>query len=85
MFSAKGRIPCVGISFGVDRIFSIIKRRIESSAVTIRSTDVDVYVMAVLEGSGENKNGFLKERMQITKQLWDGGIKVHLLNKSYLS
>jgi histidyl-tRNA synthetase len=29
MFSGKGQIPCVGISFGVDRIFSITKARMQ--------------------------------------------------------
>lgn len=30
MFSGKAQIPCVGISFGVDRIFSITKARMEA-------------------------------------------------------
>lgn len=84
MFSGKGKIPCVGISFGVDRIYSIIRKRLENTATPLRSSDVDVYVMAVLEGSGENKNGFLKERMAIAKQLWEGGIKVYSLHLSLL-
>lgn len=48
MFSGKGQIPCVGISFGVDRIFSIIKTRMEAEkgADALRSTEVDVFVMA---------------------------------------
>ena len=38
MFSGKTQIPCVGISFGVDRIFSITKARMESDtkAVAVR-------------------------------------------------
>ncbi|KAK6330245.1 Cytoplasmic and mitochondrial histidine tRNA synthetase [Orbilia blumenaviensis] len=82
MFSGKTKIPCVGISFGVDRIYSIIRKRLESSTAVLRSSDVDIYVMAMPEGSGENKNGFLKERMAIAKQLWDGGIKAEFLYKS---
>ncbi|KAJ6262703.1 hypothetical protein Dda_1259 [Drechslerella dactyloides] len=82
MFSGKGRIPCVGISFGVDRIYSIIRRRLENSTAVLRSSDVDIYVMAMPEGSGENKNGFLKERMAISKQLWEGGIKAEFLYKA---
>ncbi|EPS40584.1 hypothetical protein H072_5569 [Dactylellina haptotyla CBS 200.50] len=82
MFSGKGKIPCVGISFGVDRIYSIIRKRLESSAAPLRSSDVDIYVMAMPEGSGENKNGFLKERMAIAKRLWEGGIKAEFLYKA---
>lgn len=64
MFSKKGRIPCVGISFGVDRIFSIIKNR----GAPPRAAEVDVYVMS-FGGSGS-----LKERMQVAAMLWNAGI-----------
>jgi len=67
--NAKGKIPCVGISFGVDRIFSIIKQRLESKEVAVRSSEVDVYVV-------ELGTSLLKDRMEISKMLWDGGIKV---------
>lgn len=75
MFSGKNKIPCVGISFGVDRIFSITKARMEAdkSAEQVRGNEVDVYVMAF------GSKGFLKERMEVCKQLWEGGIKVNPL------
>ena len=75
MFSAnaaKGRIPCVGISFGVDRIFSITKARMTES---VRGNEVDVYVMAF---GGKGFTGLAKERMDVCKTLWDAGIKVLL-------
>lgn len=73
MFSGKQQIPCVGISFGVDRIFSIIKSRLAASpSATLRSNEVDVYVMAV---GGKNSTGLLPERMRVCTQLWDAGIK----------
>lgn len=75
MFSAnaaKGRIPCVGISFGVDRIFSITKARMTEP---VRGNEVDVYVMAF---GGKGFNGLVKERMDVCKTLWDAGIKVPL-------
>ena len=45
MFSGKGQIPCVGISFGVDRIFSITKARMaaEKNAELVRNNEVDCY------------------------------------------
>jgi histidyl-tRNA synthetase len=70
MFSGKP-IPCVGISFGVDRIFSITKNLNIDTAV--RNTEVDVFVMAF--GSGAEFTGFLPERMATVKQLWEAGIK----------
>ena len=75
MFSPKAQIPCVGISFGVDRIFSITKARMEKdqSAGTIRSNEVDVYVMAF---GGKGFTGMVKERMDVCRILWDAGIKV---------
>lgn len=76
MFSGKAQIPCVGISFGVDRIFSITKARMEAdkAAVLVRNNEVDVYVMAF--GGGKEFTGLLKERMEVCKLLWDAGIKV---------
>ena len=75
MFSGKQQIPCVGISFGVDRIFSIIKARMEADKATanVRNNEVDVYVMAF---GGKGFTGLLKERLEVSKILWDAGIKV---------
>ena len=40
MFSGKSQIPCVGISFGVDRIFSITKARMEKeNTKAVRNQD----------------------------------------------
>ena len=73
MFSGKGQIPCVGISFGVDRIFSITKSRMEAEAAEeVRNNDTDVYVMAF---GGKDFDGMVEERMQICKRLWDTGIR----------
>lgn len=75
MFSGKGQIPCVGISFGVDRIFSITKARMaaDKGAEAVRNNEVDVYVMAF---GGKGFTGLLKERMAVCKVLWEQGIKV---------
>jgi histidyl-tRNA synthetase len=76
MFSGKTQIPCVGISFGVDRIFSITKARMAAdNALEVRNNEVDVYVMAF------GSKGFVKERMQICSQLWEAGIKAEFFYK----
>jgi histidyl-tRNA synthetase len=72
MYSKKGKIPCVGISFGVDRIFSIIKSR----SAPPRAAEVDVYVMS-FGGSGS-----LKERMEVTSTLWNAGITAEFTMKA---
>lgn len=68
MFSGKP-IPCVGISFGIDRIISIMKARGQS---TQRAKDVDAFVMAF---GGKGFTGMLTERMQVVQELWAAGIK----------
>jgi histidyl-tRNA synthetase len=77
MFQPKAQIPCVGISFGVDRIFSITKARLEreQKSDALRNSEVDAYVMAF---GGKGFNGMLKERMEICQKLWSAGIKVSL-------
>lgn len=77
MFSGKKQIPCVGISFGVDRIFSITKARMQKEmSAAVRSNEVDVYVMAFGGKGFTGFTGLLKERMQVSTMLWDAGIKV---------
>ncbi|TQS38631.1 hypothetical protein Golomagni_00862 [Golovinomyces magnicellulatus] len=80
MFSGKNQIPCVGISFGVDRIFSITKSRMaaENSFGAIRNNAVDCYVMAF---GVKGFTGLLKERMSICATLWEAGIKAEFLYK----
>ncbi len=80
MFSGKSQIPCVGISFGVDRIFSITKARMETdkASASVRSNEVDVYVMAF---GGKGFTGLLKERLEVSRVLWEAGIKVRSSEK----
>ncbi|KAL3460387.1 hypothetical protein BJX64DRAFT_187533 [Aspergillus heterothallicus] len=70
MFAKKRQIPCVGVSFGVDRIFTIMKQRQAQEAV--RDSEVDVFVMAF---GGKGFSGLLPERMAVANQLWRAGIK----------
>lgn len=73
MYGRK-KIPCIGVSFGVDRIFTILKQRHEDQKVRARS--VDAYVMAF-----GGKNGLLLERMSIADQLWSAGISAEFSAK----
>ncbi|EKD19196.1 uncharacterized protein L3040_009363 [Drepanopeziza brunnea f. sp. 'multigermtubi'] len=80
MFSGKNKIPCVGISFGVDRIFSITKARMlaEKNAQAVRNNEVDVYVMAF---GGKGFTGLVTERLDVCTRLWDAGIKAEFAYK----
>ncbi|KJR83855.1 histidyl-tRNA synthetase [Sporothrix schenckii 1099-18] len=75
----KTQIPCVGISFGVDRIFTIMKAKREKAEGRSRVRETDVYVMAF---GGGSFNGLLKERMQVARRLWDAGIKAEFAAKT---
>lgn len=74
MFSGKTQIPCVGISFGVERIFSITKARMEAekTAAAVRLNEIDVFVMAF---GGKGFNGLLLQRMEVARTLWEAGVK----------
>ncbi|KAJ5934853.1 Histidine-tRNA ligase/ATP phosphoribosyltransferase regulatory subunit [Penicillium verhagenii] len=80
MFQPKAQIPCVGVSFGVDRIFSITKARIERENKTeaLRKSEVDAYVMAF---GGKGFTGMLKERMEVCQKLWNANIKAEFSYK----
>jgi len=65
------KIPCVGISIGVERVFSILlaKQKIED----IKSNEVQVLVASM--------SGLLPERMQLARELWDADIKASYMFK----
>lgn len=80
MFSNGKTVPCVGTSFGVERLFSIVKARSAKDWDKLSPTHTDVFVMAF--GGGEGWNGFLKERMTISKALWSAGINAEYVYKA---
>ena len=69
MFDQKGRVPCVGFSIGIERIFSILEARAKMDKNKIRTIETQVMV-----ASGQ-KN-MLEERMRVCAMLWDAGVKV---------
>uniref|UniRef100_A0A8C7EQX3 histidine--tRNA ligase n=1 Tax=Neovison vison TaxID=452646 RepID=A0A8C7EQX3_NEOVI len=76
MFDPKGhKVPCVGLSIGVERIFAILEQRIKTSGQKIRTTETQVFVAT------PQKN-FLHERLKLISELWDAGIKAELLYKN---
>lgn len=74
---SKNAIPCVGISFGVDRIYTILDLRRAKKPALLTHED-DVYIMAF---GGKEFDGLLLERMKIARQLWKAGIKAEFSAK----
>ncbi|GFN84975.1 histidine--tRNA ligase, cytoplasmic [Plakobranchus ocellatus] len=69
MFDSKGRkVPCVGISIGIERLFSIMEAKALESEQKMRTTETEVYVIAA-------QKGMVEERLKLCKALWDADIK----------
>lgn len=69
MFDPKGKsIPCVGVSIGVERIFSVIEAKYAAEKVKMRTKLVDVYVASV-------HKGLYEKRLKIIGDLWNVGIR----------
>ncbi|KAJ3221581.1 Cytoplasmic and mitochondrial histidine tRNA synthetase [Clydaea vesicula] len=65
MFSGGAKIPCVGMSIGLERIFAILLKKTKPES--IRATETQVYVCGIADGT-------LLDRMKICSELWDAGI-----------
>ena len=79
MFDPKGgQVPCVGVSIGIERIFSIMEARAKmEGAPRVRTVETQVLV-----ASGQKD--LLEDRMKICTQLWDAGIKVNSFHMEIL-
>uniref|UniRef100_A0A7S2S0E0 Histidine--tRNA ligase, cytoplasmic n=1 Tax=Mucochytrium quahogii TaxID=96639 RepID=A0A7S2S0E0_9STRA len=77
-FKKKGReIPCVGISLGIERLFTVYAKVKAEENVGYKATQVWV---AGVAGSDE-KHMILQERLKICSELWDGGISAETAYK----
>lgn len=75
MFDPKGRkVPCVGVSIGIERIFSIMEQKAETSSEKVRTTETQVLVASA-------QKNLLEERLKLTSELWNAGIKAEVLYK----
>lgn len=73
----RNQIPCVGVSFGVDRIFTILDACRDKSSNELEP-ETDVYVMAF---GGKGFDGLLLERMAVARRLWDAGFRTRFTLK----
>ena len=65
---SKGDVPCVGVSIGIERLFSIMESNIAKSKAVVRQIETEVYVASA-------QKNLMEERMKLCADLWDGGIK----------
>ncbi|KAI3395593.1 hypothetical protein diail_1105 [Diaporthe ilicicola] len=73
------KIPCVGISFGVERIYTILEaRRPKNKGGTQQGPEIDVYIIA----AGAEDAGFLLERMAVMGKLTKAGIRAAIMRKT---
>ncbi|BFZ55933.1 Cytoplasmic and mitochondrial histidine tRNA synthetase [Savitreella phatthalungensis] len=72
MFTGKKTgVPCVGVSIGVERVFSILRSRLAEA----RASETQVFIMAL------GKSGLMRERMQLASELWKAGLRAEFLYK----
>ncbi|XP_053179920.1 histidine--tRNA ligase [Scomber japonicus] len=75
MFDSKGRkVPCVGVSIGIERIFSIMEQKAEASAEKVRTTEVQILVASA-------QKNLLEEKLKLITELWKAGIKAEVMYK----
>lgn len=75
MFDSKNKnVPCVGVSLGVERIFSVLEAKLTNKGLKTRTTEIQVFV------ANAQKN-LHEERMKILVDLWEAGIKAEQIYK----
>lgn len=76
MFDPKSRkVPCVGISIGIERVFSLMEAKVLAEQGKVRTTDTQVYVASA-------QKNLVEDRMRICKELWDSDLRVCLQIKN---
>jgi len=69
MFDPKKRnVPCVGVSIGIERLFSIMEAKARTAPGPVRTTGTEVYVASA-------QKNLLEERMKLCNMLWAADVK----------
>jgi histidyl-tRNA synthetase len=77
MFSAsKSKVPCVGVSIGIERVFAIVEKKArEADSEALSRPPVDVLVAST--GGGVS----LEDRLRLCRELWAGGVRAETPSK----
>uniref|UniRef100_A0A146UP78 histidine--tRNA ligase n=1 Tax=Fundulus heteroclitus TaxID=8078 RepID=A0A146UP78_FUNHE len=62
-------VPCVGISFGIERIVTVLEERMRLFPALFRPVETEVYVASA-------QSGFLSQRLGLVRTLLDAGLSV---------
>lgn len=69
MFDPRGKqVPCVGVSIGVERIFSVLDAKHAAEGTKLRTSSVEIYVASAHKGLHE-------KRLEIVSELWQADIR----------
>jgi len=69
MFDPKNRsVPCVGVSIGIERLFSIMESNMTKDAAKVRTVETQVFVISA-------QKNLMEERMKIISLLWSAGVR----------
>ncbi|OCT88374.1 histidine--tRNA ligase, cytoplasmic [Xenopus laevis] len=75
MFDPKDRaVPCVGLSIGIERIFTLLENKYKNSKEKVQTTETQVLVASA-------QKYFLEEKMKLIAALWNSGIKAEMFYK----
>ncbi|KAL1406373.1 Cytoplasmic and mitochondrial histidine tRNA synthetase [Vanrija albida] len=74
--SKRDKVPCVGVSIGVERVYAILEQRRRAEAAKPREKETDVFILSL------GKEGLLPERMKLARKLWEAGIKAEYQYKA---
>jgi histidyl-tRNA synthetase len=69
MFS-KDRIPAIGISIGIERLFTILEKKYKDES---RASEAEFLVATI------GKKGTLEKKLELASRLWAGDIKAEIL------
>lgn len=69
MFDPKGRkVPCVGISIGIERVFSLMEAKVQAQEKKVRTTETQVFVASA-------QKNLVEERLKLCRELWDAKLR----------
>lgn len=69
MFDPKKKsVPCVGVSIGIERLFSIMEANLAKQTTKTRTIETQVYVVSA-------QKNLTEERMKIVSELWKNNIR----------
>ena len=70
MFDPKKKnVPCVGVSIGIERLFTIMEAKAKAEKQKLRTTKTEVYVATAQKKGGDKYAGFLN--MQLFRNFSD--------------